>query len=683
MVWALKAVDPALAPSAYYLKSASTYSVGRKDCYITIQTDKTISRLHANLISEEAKAPKSNINDVADIPRMSLRVHDLSKFGTFVNKQPGSKPLTSLPGSEASLNDGDVVTFGTNKTSFRVEFVPFFLCISASNVGKKNPTSKFALRHGAFAVETWKEGCTHVLVDEGSAVTEMVIAAVASRKPVLQINWWQKFSLETEVVTELLPYSSYIPTLVFQGAATSTPIKIALPELRKTILQDHSFLLVPVEMYQHGNHLVRLLEAAGGTVEFLSKTASSIPAAGTKQQFLVKPKDGTMKEAWASPAILNKVRHLSRTSEDKLVLAVLAGHVDVTSLPLPPSPVASADSDETREESDGNEDQDTAGSLSFKASVATPPASPPKAGTSLVGASAHIPIDLDESPVAEIKRTSKRSRQHETLSAEPGGNTELIGGNTELIYDNNAKRQKVIREERVTETPALVDYQDVKSILQTKEPIKATGIVISEPPEPKTRGRKRASMTIDKFFSQPEGSRAKKLQLDPEVSDTKAGKGSASQDHEHPYVVPSTMDIRTKTEPKGEALRTELPRVVANSNEAVEADVVYSQLVVRKDPGMVPFPTTPNQGSVPNFKRFRKKGLGIGVSGNAFSSLVPFAKEPYRESDLGRERNEFMQEERRRNEAERIAEDLFHNEKVKFRCLRHSKEEYFNMTGGF
>lgn len=33
---------------------------------------------------------------------------------------------------------------------------------------------------------------------------------------------------------------------------------------------------------------------------------------------------------------------------------------------------------------------------------------------------------------------------------------------------------------------------------------------------------------------------------------------------------------------------------------------------------------------------------------------------------MGREKNEFMQEERRRKEAERIAEDLFHNEKVKF-----------------
>ena len=52
---------------------------------------------------------------------------------------------------------------------------------------------------------------------------------------------------------------------------------------------------------------------------------------------MVKPRDGTVKEAWASPAILIKVRHLSRTSEDKLVLAVLAGHVDVTSLPLLPS----------------------------------------------------------------------------------------------------------------------------------------------------------------------------------------------------------------------------------------------------------------------------------------------------------------------------------------------------------
>jgi hypothetical protein len=47
------------------------------DCYITIQSDKTISRLHANLITEEAKAPKLEINDVADISQMTLKIWNL------------------------------------------------------------------------------------------------------------------------------------------------------------------------------------------------------------------------------------------------------------------------------------------------------------------------------------------------------------------------------------------------------------------------------------------------------------------------------------------------------------------------------------------------------------------------------------------------------------------------------
>ena len=60
-----------------------------------------------------------------------------------------------------------------------------------------------------------------------------------------------------------------------------------------------------------------------------------------------------------------------------------------------------------------------------------------------------------------------------------------------------------------------------------------------------------------------------------------------------------------------------------------------------------------------------------------WSSTVEIYSVPYRESDLGRERNEFMQEERRRKEAERVAEDLFQNEKVKCSCLWLSKEWTF------
>jgi hypothetical protein len=78
----------------------------------------------------------------------------------------------------------------------RVEFIPFFFCVSSlsgsiATQGKENPIVALASLNGAYAVEKWKEGCTHVVVEEGSPVTEMVLAAVASSKPVVQTDWWQ------------------------------------------------------------------------------------------------------------------------------------------------------------------------------------------------------------------------------------------------------------------------------------------------------------------------------------------------------------------------------------------------------------------------------------------------------------------------------------------------------------
>ncbi|XP_024372403.1 nibrin homolog isoform X2 [Physcomitrium patens] len=633
MVWALRAVDPG------------------HGCYITIQTDKTISRLHANLITEEAKAPKTDVNDAANVPRMPLKVHDLSKFGTFVNKHPGSKPLNSVPLCEAPLNDGDLITFGTNKTSFRVEFIPFFLCLSGPLLRRENPTITFALRHGAYAVELWKEGCTHVLVDEGSAVTKMVIAAVAFSKPVLQVDWWQKFSLETKAVTELPPYSSYLPTLVFQGTASSIPVKLGLPEFRQSILQDYTFFLVPLDAYEYGDYLIRLLRSSGGTVELISNTSSTV-SKGTREQLVVKPRDGTFKEGWPSSAFLNNVRHLPRTSEDKLVLAVLAGNVGVTSLHFPPSPVASADSDETKEESDGDEVGDSADTLSFKDFIPTLPSSPPKAGMQPVGTSAHISIKLDEddSPIVQYMRTSKRSRQHDDYNAEPDGNTEVPD-------ENNEKRQKTTHQECVLETPGSDYSQDYKPFLHPKKPSKAASS------DQTTKERKRATMTIDKFFSQPEANRAKKLHFTPEISGGKIDKELTSRNGELPFVGSSAKEPEVEIKPMAASASKKPPRLNEDLSEAAEPLIVYSQLVVRKNAEIVSFPTTPTRGSGPNFKRFKKKELGPGASGNTFATLVPFAKEPYRESDLGREKNEFMQEERRRKESERIADDLFNNEK--------------------
>lgn len=101
------------------------------------------------------------------------------------------------------------------------------------------------------------------------------------------------------------------------------------------------------------------------------------------------------------------------------------------------------------------------------------------------------------------------------------------------------------------------------------------------------------------------------------------------------------------------------------------SDVIFSQnLVVRRSlPQSAP--AAPAEIGGVNFKRFRKREM---VSGNSFKDLIPFAREPYRESDheRGSTMTDFMREEKRQKQMEAIAEDLFNNAKSKKRAAAGS-----------
>ncbi|CAN6293157.1 unnamed protein product [Urochloa humidicola] len=98
-------------------------------------------------------------------------------------------------------------------------------------------------------------------------------------------------------------------------------------------------------------------------------------------------------------------------------------------------------------------------------------------------------------------------------------------------------------------------------------------------------------------------------------------------------------------------------------------DVIFSQdLVVKRLPRSAPAASTEVGGL--NFKRFRKRET---VSGNSFKDLVPFAREPYRESDYETGTlTDFMREEKQRKQMEAVAEDLFNNAKSKKRAAAGS-----------
>ncbi|XP_010500389.1 PREDICTED: nijmegen breakage syndrome 1 protein-like [Camelina sativa] len=72
--------------------------------------------------------------------------------------------------------------------------------------------------------------------------------------------------------------------------------------------------------------------------------------------------------------------------------------------------------------------------------------------------------------------------------------------------------------------------------------------------------------------------------------------------------------------------------------------------------------STGEEGVV-DFKRFRKRNV---TCGNSFGSLIPFAKDPYKEYDSG-DVTDFMKEEKKKKQMEAIAEDLFNTEKARKR----------------
>ncbi|KAH9323838.1 hypothetical protein KI387_018477, partial [Taxus chinensis] len=119
--------------------------------------------------------------------------------------------------------------------------------------------------------------------------------------------------------------------------------------------------------------------------------------------------------------------------------------------------------------------------------------------------------------------------------------------------------------------------------------------------------------------------------------------------------------LEVKAEPNIHTRREERD-VSSDTSDFQKPDIIYNKnLIVSKD-GDGRNKKFSLKEDTPNFKCFRKKNA---VSGNSFNDLIPFARDPYKESDYAREMAEYMKEEKKRKEAEALAEDLFNADRVK------------------
>ncbi|XP_019096869.1 PREDICTED: nijmegen breakage syndrome 1 protein isoform X1 [Camelina sativa] len=97
--------------------------------------------------------------------------------------------------------------------------------------------------------------------------------------------------------------------------------------------------------------------------------------------------------------------------------------------------------------------------------------------------------------------------------------------------------------------------------------------------------------------------------------------------------------------------------------ETGNSEIIYTQDLIVRDLRPTRKVHSTGEEGVVDFKRFRK---GNVTCRNSFGSLIPFAKDPYKEYDSG-DVTDFMKEEKKRKQMEAIAEDLFNTEKARKR----------------
>ncbi|XP_021297903.1 nijmegen breakage syndrome 1 protein isoform X1 [Herrania umbratica] len=353
MVWALLPVDPSSGEEdKYYIFRKGTYKVGRKGCDIIVHKDKGVSRIHADII-------------VDDMTKSSqVRIKDLSKYGTLVNKNLSSKKkVHEFPNKETSLEDGDRLSFGTGNATYRFCYFPLVFYICCAEVSQVNHHLQDKVSSiGAHLTHAFSQECTHVLIDQQMPLKEDLLDAIVAKKPVLHSSWLE-FVTEKSIRTEVPGCSSHVPTIIVDGVS----VEVSDANTRENCLKGYTFLLESTYMYNFGDRLQSLLEVSGSRSFWVEDICSSSQASKCGENIHL---------AYVIPArSADKFDHLDklglscRVSEMALIRAVLSGNLDQSILISSSVLVSSSCSTDETVVADSDEEHEAATSVNANAST--------------------------------------------------------------------------------------------------------------------------------------------------------------------------------------------------------------------------------------------------------------------------------------------------------------------------
>ncbi|KAH7557093.1 hypothetical protein JRO89_XS11G0045100 [Xanthoceras sorbifolium] len=535
----------------YYIFTKGAYKVGRKGCDIIINKDKGVSRIHAEIFVDAMISLNPLQNQSSNVSS-SVRIRDCSKYGTFINKNHGSKEnVHEFPNKETTLKDGDLVSFGTGNATYRFCYVPLILFVYCSDPVNLcySIARTFSSVGNGFTCTSNDIECTHVLVDHHMPVNDL-LDAVMAKKPLVLDSWLESLA-DKSICTEFPSCNFNLPRLTVEGVS----IEIADIKTRENCLKGYTFLLEPTFKYKFGDRLQSLLEVGGAeTLSIERFRSSSQDSQYGKHNLLVCviPKGSA-----DTSESFNKLSSLSRVNEVDLICAALSGHMNPSILR----------------------------SLSAAASC---------------GGCQKVLAD--------------GARGHEKSFSHIDGDHGCTGAIPIIISSSCSTDETVVEE------------SDVEA--ETASSVHATAAVLCED---SLKFVKKEEISITLAADKPEGSSA------------------------------------TSFRDKSNSMTTSRDKVEESDRNS---DIIYSQdLGIRNYNLPATISLTANNG-LPNFKRFRKTN---SQSGNSFSSLIPFSKYPFKDSDYRTEEMaESVKEEKKRKQMEAIAEDLFNSEKGRRRGIAGS-----------
>ncbi|XP_024973759.1 nijmegen breakage syndrome 1 protein isoform X2 [Cynara cardunculus var. scolymus] len=341
MVWGLFPADPLSGEENYYLFSKGSYKVGRKGCDIIVNKDKGVSRVHAEIVID-TMVSMDNMNEKLAVKSSKIRIKDCSKYGTFIKKPHGSKEkVNELPRKETTLDDADLVSFGTGTATYRFSYVPLVFFPCGLEPARSKELQEKLSSIGASMSNKWSPKCTHALLGDNASMNADVVDAVVSKRHFVSFKWIELLA-EKRIGTEIPSCSSYAPTLTLQGVS----VKVADPESRENCLSGYTFLLESSDMYKVKEKLQLLLEAFGAKVvpveEFVPHSQGLEDDENNHVVHVISVGEGNDSEC------SHNLTSLPKVSEINLICATLSGRLDPSVLVSPPVLVTSSCStDET------------------------------------------------------------------------------------------------------------------------------------------------------------------------------------------------------------------------------------------------------------------------------------------------------------------------------------------------